>query len=355
MTTFRPACFVAGVLMALPLYAGEVVHREGFEEALADWGTYRTGEAASVAAQTATLKVVADSAYRVFMNGRPVAQGTGTGQVDDVDLFLQRGQNVIAVEVDGGAAALRIEAPGLDGDRVRWRMAEPGARAVAQASDDRTWESAPEAGTHAEVGTIFGAPGAPAVLRHTLLWEESRIWPTQEPAVHIAAGTNQSIHVRRLGLPGKVLEGWTLFFGMPEAFDFHGVTGYYKVHGDYSVESVEVREVDGRRLRVAEIRAGDPDTWTVKDCRAEAELSFEDTVAICEASVRDQLRRDHPGLYLHNPTHNTWDVGDRSSGRRKAVETTIEVGYALAEKLGLTLTPCSMPELHDEADRLSAY
>ncbi len=91
------------------------------------------------------------------------------------------------------------------------------------------------------------------------------------------------------------------------------------------------------------------------DCRAEAELSFDETMAICEASVRDQIRRDHPVLYLHNPTHNTWDVTDRTSGRRRAVETTIEVGYALAEKLGLELTPTTLAELHAEADRLNAY
>ncbi|NPV46328.1 MAG: hypothetical protein HPY69_05195 [Armatimonadetes bacterium] len=103
------------------------------------------------------------------------------------------------------------------------------------------------------------------------------------------------------------------------------------------------------------IPAGAPDTWTVTDCRAEAELSFDETMAICEASVRDQIRRDHPVLYLHNPTHNTWDVTDRTSGRRRAVETTIEVGYALAEKLGLELTPTTLAELHAEADRLNAY
>ena len=104
-----------------------------------------------------------------------------------------------------------------------------------------------------------------------------------------------------------------------------------------------------------QIPAGPPGTWTVKDCRAEAELSFGETMALCEASVRDQMRRDHPVLSLHNPTHNTWDVGDRASGRRRAIETTIDVGYALAEKLGLTLTPCALSELHAEADRLNAY
>jgi hypothetical protein len=98
-----------------------------------------------------------------------------------------------------------------------------------------------------------------------------------------------------------------------------------------------------------------PGTLTVTDCRAEAELDFEATMAICEASVRDQIMRDHPVLYVHNPTHNTWDVTDRSSGRRRAVETTIEVGYALAEKLTLEFTPASLADVHAEADRLNAY
>ena len=61
----------------------------------------------------------------------------------------------------------------------------------------------------------------------------------------------------RLGLPDKPLENWTLYFGMPEAFDFRGVTGYYNLHGDYSVLSEEIQEIDGRRLRVVAIRAGD--------------------------------------------------------------------------------------------------
>ena len=73
------------------------------------------------------------------------------------------------------------------------------------------------------------------------------------------------------------------------------------------------------------------------------------------ASIEDMLRRDHALLYLYVPTHNTWDVGDRSSSRRRAVETAIDVAHAVAENLDLELTPASLPEFHAEADRLNAY
>ena len=78
-------------------------------------------------------------------------------------------------------------------------------------------------------------------------------------------------------------------------------------------------------------------------------------MAIAEAGVRDMLIREHPILYLHVPTHNTWDATDRSHPRRRAVETTIDVAYALAEKLDLTLVPASMADLHERADELGAY
>lgn len=73
------------------------------------------------------------------------------------------------------------------------------------------------------------------------------------------------------------------------------------------------------------------------------------------AAGDDMILRDHPILYVHAPTHNTWNVGDHSSGRRKAVETTIDVAYALAEKHGLELVPASLADMHEEADRLNAY
>jgi hypothetical protein len=78
-------------------------------------------------------------------------------------------------------------------------------------------------------------------------------------------------------------------------------------------------------------------------------------MAIAEASIRDMIVREHPILYLHVPTHNTWDATDDSHPRRKAVETTIDVAYALAEKLELTLVPATLRDMHERADELGAY
>ncbi|MBM4044048.1 MAG: hypothetical protein FJ279_02960 [Planctomycetes bacterium] len=98
-----------------------------------------------------------------------------------------------------------------------------------------------------------------------------------------------------------------------------------------------------------------PGTWRVADFRAESQMRFEQIMEIAEASIADMLLRGHPILYVHAPTHNTWDVGDRNSPRRKTVEATIDVAYALAEKHALTLEPASLRQMHEEADRLNAY
>ena len=98
-----------------------------------------------------------------------------------------------------------------------------------------------------------------------------------------------------------------------------------------------------------------PGTWRVQDFRAEYEMGFDEIMELADASITDMLMRDHPILYIHAPTHNTWDVGDRTSPRRKAIETTIDVVYALAEKHGLDLVPATLKDMHEEADRLNAY
>jgi hypothetical protein len=98
-----------------------------------------------------------------------------------------------------------------------------------------------------------------------------------------------------------------------------------------------------------------PGTWRVPDFRAESEMGFDQILEMAEASLQDMLLRGHPILYIHPPTHNTWDVGDRTGRRRKTVEATIDVAYALAAKHGLSLMPASLRDMHEEADRLSAY
>jgi len=98
-----------------------------------------------------------------------------------------------------------------------------------------------------------------------------------------------------------------------------------------------------------------PGVWRVDDLRAERERDFDDAFALAEASVADMMLRDHPILYVHAPTHNTWDATDRAHPRRRAVETVIDVAYALAEQLGLELVPASLKDMHMRADELGAY
>jgi len=98
-----------------------------------------------------------------------------------------------------------------------------------------------------------------------------------------------------------------------------------------------------------------PESWRRVDYRPENEFDYERTRAIAGAWVEDMIRSDHPVLYLFAGTHNTWDVGDRSSPRRKALEIAIQASRDVADTLGLELIPASMADIHAEADRLNAF
>ena len=98
-----------------------------------------------------------------------------------------------------------------------------------------------------------------------------------------------------------------------------------------------------------------PAAWRRVDYRPELEFDYARTMAIAQAWAEDMIRSDHPVLYLFAATHNTWDVGDKSSPRRKALETAIQVSRDLADRLGLELVPASMADIHAEADRLNAF
>ncbi|MBM3501201.1 MAG: hypothetical protein FJX74_21330 [Armatimonadetes bacterium] len=99
----------------------------------------------------------------------------------------------------------------------------------------------------------------------------------------------------------------------------------------------------------------EPGTWFVRDFRPEAEMPLERVLEIAESNLQDMLLRGHPLLYIYALTHNTWDVGNRATGRRRALEAVLEAMPILAGRHGLTLTPVSLQELHAEADRLNAY
>ena len=99
----------------------------------------------------------------------------------------------------------------------------------------------------------------------------------------------------------------------------------------------------------------EPGTFRVADFRAESEMGFDEIMEMAGASLDDLLLRDHPILYVHAPTHNTWDVADRASPRRATVEASIDAAYALADRQGLELVPASLEDMHQEADRLGAF
>ncbi len=99
----------------------------------------------------------------------------------------------------------------------------------------------------------------------------------------------------------------------------------------------------------------EPGTWRVADFRAESEMGLDEIIQMADASLKDMLLRDHPILYVHAPTHNTWDFGDRNSPRRKTVEATIDAAFALAHRHGLELVPAGLEDMHRETDRLGAY
>ena len=132
------------------------------------------------------------------------------------------------------------------------------------------------------------------------------------------------------------------------AFSHHASSKCRLVPGDLELYEMTVT----RTLNPEQVRPG---VWMPTDYRPELECDYDATMAIAEAWVDDMIRRGHPVLYLFAATHNTWDVGDKSHPRRKALETTILVSRDLASKLDLELVPASMADIHREADRLNAF
>lgn len=148
--------------------------------------------------------------------------------------------------------------------------------------------------------------------------------------------------------PGRYNPPWGHLWWGAFPFSHHASSKSRLVPGE-----LELYEIPVTRTLVPEQVA--PWIWMPTDYRPEAEKSYQQTMEIAGAWVREAMMRDHPILYLSAGTHNTWDVADRASGRRKALEVSIEVAHDLAAELDLELVPASMEDLHAEADRLHAY
>jgi len=224
---------------------------------------YRTPKSRrGVKSSLATVHLACDGPYTLFLNDEVIATGP-QAEPAEIAAPLQQGANVFALKLDKGTAAVRIETPDWTPDHARWKMASPDVADAALAqTDDASWQTAPTAGQHEGLGPRIGQPGQPVVLRHTLLWQKTRLWPTPKPALYLARNSNQHVTFIADGLPGKKLLDWTAHLAVPPAFDILGATGYYGEGRDYQPEFVcEVlgeREVAGRTMRLATISATKP-------------------------------------------------------------------------------------------------
>jgi len=216
----------------------------------------------AVKSTTAKVRLACDGPYELFVNAERVGQGQ-QADVAEIAVLLQKGANVFALKLAKGTAAVRIEVPGLAGDAGNWKIGGTGVKdATAAAVDDASWATARRVGEHPELGPVIGKPSTPAVLRQTLLWQKTRIWPTPEPALHIARNSNQHVTVIADGLPGRKLLDWTVYLAVPPAFEILGSTGYYgrtvKYQPEFVCTHLGERVVAGRTMRVAKIRASKP-------------------------------------------------------------------------------------------------
>lgn len=213
-----------------------------------------------VKAAFADLTIACDGPYELRVNDEVIAQGAAERAT--VHVALQKGPNTLALRVANGAAALRLTAPGLASEAVRWKQAPATTPdAALTATDDSGWPTAAVVGQVEGVGPVVGTAGEPSILRHTLCWEKTRVWPTPAPALYIARGTPQQVTFIADGLPGRRLHDWAVTFAVPPEFEILGSAGYYAGRGEMPTFECTVlgeQTVAGRPMRVARVVASKP-------------------------------------------------------------------------------------------------
>ena len=215
----------------------------------------------TVKSTVATVTLACDGPYELLLNDELLGRGLQANEVE-IRAPLQKGANVFALRLRNGAAAVNIEAPGLESRSVNWKMSfGDKTDATSPTTDDSTWETATKVGKHPKLGEIVGRPGKPVLLRHTLLWEKTRIWPTPEPALYIARNSHQHLTVIADGLPKRKLIDWTVYLAVPREFEILGSTGYYgnvDYQPSFLCTQLGERTVGGRKMQVARIVANKP-------------------------------------------------------------------------------------------------
>lgn len=223
-----------------------------------------------VRSSTANVLISCAGPFELYLNGELLKRGEAA-QALELRAALQKGPNLFAVKAEQGTAAVRIIPAGSESPVLgNWKMAPlPGAGAEADGGamtspslDDRGWVVAPRIGDDPQVGPIHGESGVPVVLRQTLLWEKTRVWPTPEPAYYLARGITQHLNVLVEGLQGRPLDGWTTYLATPAEFEIVGASGFYATttpdQPDFQFTDLGTQRVAGREMAVVKITADKP-------------------------------------------------------------------------------------------------
>lgn len=214
-----------------------------------------------VKSSAAELTLDTSGPWELLVNGQLLASGA-QAPARPFPVPLEKGLNVLALRLTKGPVALQGKLGDFSFDAANWRMAPADAADPASPRvEDGTWPLAPKTGTHATLGAIVGHADRSLVLRRTLLFEHTRVWPTPEPVYTLAQGVTQHITFRTEGLKGRKLGGWETFLAVPPGFEVLGSTGFYGKNPGvpkWTTTQLGEQTVQGRQMRVAKIGADQP-------------------------------------------------------------------------------------------------
>jgi hypothetical protein len=209
----------------------------------------------------ANLILSCDGPYELFLNGQPLAQGTAASGAK-IEAALEKGSNLLTLRLQKGTAALQGQIGEWRFDASDWVMAPADTpKALDPTLDDAGWARALKIGDDAQLGPVVGSKDKPTVLRCTLLYEKTRVWPTPDPVYYLAQGVTQHLAFRVEGLPGRKLDQWESFLAVPSGFEVLGSTGFYGVRPGiprWTTTDLGEQTVLGKRMRVAKITADQP-------------------------------------------------------------------------------------------------
>ena len=215
----------------------------------------------TVQSSRAILKLACDGPYELYLNDEVLSRGA-QAKGEAIVIPLRKGANVFALRLEKGTAAVAVEAPGSNFTAETWKVSAADTKNSARAVlDDVAWPLAEKTANHPQLGPVVGEPGRDVILRRTLLWEKTRIWPTPAPAYYLARGPGQHFAVITDGLPGKQLHGWSTYIATPPEYEVVGSSGFYgtvAAQPKFQCTQLGLQQVNGREMRVARVAADKP-------------------------------------------------------------------------------------------------